>query len=212
MVLIAGIFCCVGSARSTQLYSEDAVVEYVEIIPEEPSTQAKILQFQNDILVEEPEETVELMEEVVEEEPESSEPVDETVYYDAIPLTNDEQRSLLNACKEYSVPYALALGLIDTETRFSNIYGDNGNSHGYMQIQPRWHGERMSRLGVPDLMVPEGNFMVGLDYLSELYRKYGDWGAALTAYNRGSYPGYYTYYAYDVLSNRDRWQNVVGVE
>jgi hypothetical protein len=138
-----------------------------------------------------------------------SETVEEDRFNDAIPLSHDEQELLRDACKEFDVPYALALGLIETETNFRNITGDNGNSSGYMQIQKRWHGERMERLGVTDLMDPGGNFRVGLDFLTEQYNKYGDWGIALTVYNNGSYPGYITNYANIVLSRYANWQELV---
>ena len=130
---------------------------------------------------------------------------------DTVPLSFDEQEKLQAACEEFDVPYALALGLIEVESDFRNILGDNGASTGYMQIQKRWHKDRMERLGVNDLSDPEGNFRVGLDYLSELYRKYGSWEMALTVYNRGHNPGYITRYAYRVLESYEKWQNVVDV-
>ena len=40
---------------------------------------------------------------------------------DDIPLSYDEQETLQKACIEFDVPYALALGLIDTETNFNNF-------------------------------------------------------------------------------------------
>ena len=131
---------------------------------------------------------------------------------DGIPLDYDEQQFLMNACEEFGVPYALALGLIEKETNFRNVTGDGGNSYGYMQIQQRYHTARMEQLGVTDLMDPEGNFRVGLDYLSELYDQYGDWGTALTAYNMGHDPGYLTDYAYSVLDNSENWQSVIDGE
>ena len=135
--------------------------------------------------------------------------IEEDLFNDAIPLSRDEQELLWDACEEFGVPYALALGLIETETNFRNITGDNGNSSGYMQIQRRFHGDRMDRLGVTDLMDPGGNFRVGLDFLTEQYNKYGDWGIALTVYNNGSYPGYITNYANVVLTRYANWQELV---
>lgn len=101
-----------------------------------------------------------------------------------IPLTTEEQASLWGACEEFGVPYELALAVIWTETRYQNITGDGGDSLGYMQIQPRWHKERMDRLGVSDLMEPEGNFRVGCLILSELLAG-GETEDALTRYNTG---------------------------
>lgn len=135
--------------------------------------------------------------------------IEEDYFNEQIPLNRDEQELLWDACEEFGVPYALALGLIETETNFRNITGDNGNSSGYMQIQRRFHGDRMDRLGVTDLMDPGGNFRVGLDFLTEQYNKYGDWGIALTVYNNGSYPGYITNYANVVLTRYANWQELV---
>lgn len=126
-----------------------------------------------------------------------------------IPLTNEEQVFLQSACEEFEVPYALALGLIEQETDFRNIICDNGASTGYMQVQKKWHWDRMERLGVTDLSEPNGNFRVGLDYLSELYGKYEDWSLALTVYNMGHNPGYITDYAKNVMGNYERWQELL---
>lgn len=109
------------------------------------------------------------------------------VYYPDIPLDISTQEQLWSACEETGCPYELALSVIYTETRYQNIIGDNGNSIGYMQIQPRWHKARMERLGVTDLSDPLSNFRVGCDLLAELIAKYGV-EEALTCYNTGS-PG-----------------------
>ena len=45
--------------------------------------------------------------------------------------------------------------------------GDVHESFGLMQIQPKWHEDRMRRLGVTDLLDPEQNVRVGADLLSE---------------------------------------------
>lgn len=138
-------------------------------------------------------------------------PVEQIEYNDDIPLSHEEQGWLQSACKEFEVPYALALGLIEKETHFQNVVGDDGASTGYMQIQQKWHWDRMNRLGVTDLLDPEGNFQVGCDFLSELYGKYGDWSLALTVYNMGHNPGYITKYAYDVMGNYARWQETTQI-
>ena len=106
-------------------------------------------------------------------------------YRDEIPLTYLEQDLLQTACAESGVDYALALAVIERETNFRNIPGDDGASAGYMQVQKRWHQERMERLGVDDLMDPFGNFRVGCDFLAECL---GRWplAEALGYYNSGS--------------------------
>ena len=114
-----------------------------------------------------------------------------------VPLDDETQAFLRAACDESGVPYELALAVIRKESAFQNIIGDNGDSVGYMQIQPRWHKERMERLGVTDLRDPFSNFRVGCDYLAELLERY-PLEDALTAYNSGS-PGN-SDYAKDVIS------------
>lgn len=133
-------------------------------------------------------------------------PMEENRFCDDIPLTHEEQEWLQDACEEFDVPYALALGIIEKETNFRNITGDNGASTGYMQIQKRWHQDRMERLDVTDLLDPSGNFRVGCDYLSEIYMKYEDWSLTLTVYNMGHDPGFVTNYAKEVLENYAHWQ------
>lgn len=64
--------------------------------------------------------------------------------------------------------------------------GDSGESIGLMQIQPKWHGERMARLGVTDLMDPYQNVLTGCDILAEKLAEYGNLHDALSAYNAGS--------------------------
>ena len=104
-----------------------------------------------------------------------------------VPLDGETQALLHAACEEAGITYELALAVIRKETGFQNVMGDNGNSYGYMQIQPRWHKDRMERLGVTDLTDPYSNFRVGCDFLAELLSKY-TLEEALTAYNSGK-PG-----------------------
>ena len=71
-----------------------------------------------------------------------------------------------------------------------------------MQIQAKWHLQRMIKLNCTNLFDQYQNITVGIDYLSELYNQYGcDYGKALTAYNRGSYQGTVTEYAKEILKN-----------
>ena len=116
------------------------------------------------------------------------EPEDAFRYYEHIPFEYDMQRLLWAACEETGCPYELALAVIFRESTYRNVSGDSGNSIGYMQVQPRWHQERMDRLGVTDLSDPLSNFRVGCDLLAELIEKYESVESALTCYNTGS-PG-----------------------
>lgn len=122
--------------------------------------------------------------------------VEQGYFREDVPLDYETQAFLRAACDESGVEYELALAVIWRETTFRNVVGDNGNSFGYMQVQPRWHGDRMARLGVTDLMDPFSNFRVGCDYLADLLKDY-DLPTALTFYNTGN-PGH-NQYADDVI-------------
>ena len=103
-----------------------------------------------------------------------------------VPLDNETQILLRAACDEFGVEYELALAVIWKETTFRNIMGDEGKAYGYFQVWPRWHSDRMAKLGVTDLNDPYSNFRVGLDYLAELIDAYdGNVEMALMAYNAG---------------------------
>ena len=124
---------------------------------------------------------------------------------DDVPLDAETQRLLYKACGETGIRYELALAVIWQETDFRNIVGDGGDSIGYMQVQPRWHSERMERLGVSDLADPYGNFLVACDFLSELLEKH-DLTDALTKYNSGKTGN--SQYAENVLN----YMNILTME
>lgn len=104
-------------------------------------------------------------------------------FYD-VPLDTDLQQLLWEACEESGIDMSLALAVIWEETDYRNIIGDDGASFGYMQVQQKWHEDRMARLGVTDLMDPASNFRTGCDYLAELLETY-PLANALAFYNSG---------------------------
>lgn len=126
------------------------------------------------------------------------------VYRTDIPLDAREQDALIEACREFDVPYELALAVIWQETDYQNIVGDNGNSMGYMQLQPLWVWPEMEELGVTDLMGPADNFRVGCCLLGRYIETHGIEGG-LTRYNTGS-PGW-SAYAEEVL---EKWEVLKG--
>ena len=64
--------------------------------------------------------------------------------------------------------------------------GDNGESIGLMQIQPKHHQKRMEELGIVSLFDPQENVILGCSILSDLYDKYGNYEDALSVYNSGN--------------------------
>lgn len=121
---------------------------------------------------------IEVYSEEFEEEPE--------VQYFDVSLSPDLQDYIFEVCDRYSIDPAVIVTMIERESRFkADSIGDNGRSFGLMQIQKRWHGERMERLGVTDLLDPKQNILVGTDYLHELLGEMKGMTWALMAYNGG---------------------------
>lgn len=122
-----------------------------------------------------------------------------------IPLSPELQIALQGAAKEFSVDYYVMVSIIERETNFQNLIGDDGRSTGYCQIQRRWWGDLMQEIGAADLTDPVDNFRTGsaiLRYLTDLYE--GDITDALTAYNTGH--GGDSAYARGILEAADRWR------
>lgn len=91
-----------------------------------------------------------------------------------VPLPDDLQDYLIATAHSYGLDPALAIAVIWRESCYqSDAIGDNGQAIGLMQIQPRWHRDRMDRLGVTDLTDPRDNILVGCDILSEVIGQYG---------------------------------------
>lgn len=62
----------------------------------------------------------------------------------------------------------------------------NGGDTGYMQVNKKWHKDRMDKLGVKDLTDGYSNILVGTDYLAELAEEYEDISLVLMKYNGDS--------------------------
>ena len=89
--------------------------------------------------------------------------------------------------RKYRLDSRIVKALIEEESGWlETAEGDGGESIGLMQIQERWHRERMQRLGVTDLYDPKQNVKVGCDILAELLGKYGNYKDALSVYNSGN--------------------------
>jgi hypothetical protein len=107
-------------------------------------------------------------------------------YFD-VPLDEDLQDYIFMLCKENYIDPEIVIAMIWRESNFNpNCVGDNGNSLGLMQVQPRFHSERMERLGCTDLIDPYQNILVGVDFLSELMGRGEPIEWVLMAYNGGA--------------------------
>ena len=107
---------------------------------------------------------------------------------DPVPIAQLETNNHIDKiAKRYGLNPDIVKALIEEESGWlASAEGDNGNSIGLMQIQERWHKERLTRLGITNLYDPEQNVTVGCDILSELLNKYGNYEDALSVYNSGN--------------------------
>lgn len=60
---------------------------------------------------------------------------------------------------------------------------ENGGCVGIMQVCPKWHKDRMDRLGVTDLTDTRQNMAVAVDYLADLVQDEEDMEEALMRYH-----------------------------
>lgn len=120
-----------------------------------------------------------------------------------VPLSEDLQLHVIQTSEAHNIDPAVIIGVIWKESTYNaEAVGDSGNSLGLMQIQPRWHGARMDRLGCSDLLDPFQNVTVGVDILAGLIDKYdGNISMALMAYNAGEGGAYSYWFSAGVYSN-----------
>lgn len=150
------------------------------------------------------------------------EPTQTMMLFDC-PLDLELQKHIVDTCGNYGIVPELVFAMIDQESDFdAAAMGDNGNSLGLLQIQQRYHKERMAKLGCTDLLDPFQNVQVGVDFLAELYDKYGDIEMALVAYNCGvtgakenyfDHGQYWSVYSQEVLEQAtDYLRGMIEVE
>lgn len=109
------------------------------------------------------------------------------------------------AGQAYSICPELLQAVIEAESGGDPDAVGGAGEIGLMQVDPGYHQGRALHLSVYNLFDPEGNILVGADYLAELFQEYGDVGTVLMAYNgtenaaeRGSC-GEYTEYAEKIM-------------
>ena len=147
------------------------------------------------------EETVETVAESIQHEIVSTEATEvSTVLYD-VPLGKDLQMHIISEAEARGIDPAIIMAMAYKESTYrTDAIGDGGKSYGLLQVQPRWHYERMQKLGCTDLLDPFQNVTVAIDYLADQIARYGDLAKGLTAYNQGSYNGAITNYAKVVMA------------
>lgn len=120
-----------------------------------------------------------------------------------VPLDYDLQVYIIQTCEELNIDAAVVMAMIFYESSYqADAIGDGGDSLGLMQIQERWHKERMERLDVTNLLHPYQNVTVGIDFLAELIDEYdGNVEKALICYNTGRAGAQEHFFQYGIYSN-----------
>ena len=100
----------------------------------------------------------------------------------------DVPEEIERAAEKYGAEYHVSPELIESMAWFESNYNPYDVSPtgciGILQVNPRWHGERMERLGVYDLYDVDGNIHCGVDYLVEILENdTEELAAALAIYN-----------------------------
>lgn len=86
--------------------------------------------------------------------------------------------------KQYGISPKLLKAIAKVESgEQSGIVGDDGESVGLFQIQPKWHMQRLKE--GESLLDPEVNTRIACEILTEIMAKYGTLDEVLTVYNAG---------------------------
>lgn len=137
-------------------------------------------------------------------------PVRQTYPRYDVPLDSYQQETLYNACREWGVPYELALAVCWRETGYRDLVttNDTGTYYGMMAVQGASAKRYMEQCGVEYLNSEEDRLRVGCCILGYYLDQYDSTHRALMAYNAG--PGtaerqwaigvYYTTYTIDVMN------------
>ncbi|SHI44517.1 transglycosylase SLT domain-containing protein [Parasporobacterium paucivorans] len=104
------------------------------------------------------------------------------------PIGEEFDQWLYQYCSDKEISPYLVLAIIEYESDYDAlVIGDQGKSYGLMQIQIRFHADRMAKYGytASDMLQPIPNVIVGVDYLLELISKGNGIEWALSAFNGG---------------------------
>lgn len=134
--------------------------------------------------------TVEQMEDVTVTEPEVElqAPANEEAEWQTH-ISKEYLSYIEEICESYNICPAVVIALIEAESDGNPNDVSKRGAIGLMQVVPKWHWERMEKLGVTDLFDPYSNILAGVDFLAELFRKYQDLPTVLMCYNEGEYHG-----------------------
>ena len=133
--------------------------------------------------------------------------------YDNVPLDVEMQTYIIDLCEQYSIRPEIIFAMIQRESEFNaETIGDNGQSFGLMQIQPRWHYSTMLELNCTNLLDAKQNVTVGISILADFIAEGKGIEWALMAYNAGASnademaaQSIISEYASDVINLAENW-------
>ncbi len=105
-------------------------------------------------------------------------------YFEKVPLSNSDQDIIYECAEKYGLNPALVFAVIETESSFNKNIGINSsNCAGLMQMNLTYSKPYgVTKNNYSDVYT---NVNGGCMLLAEKYKKYGNWDAALMAYNLG---------------------------
>lgn len=122
-----------------------------------------------------------------------------------IPISIPEQIEIAKIAEFYEIDPVLLFAIAYSETNFTpEAVGDNGNSLGMYQIQPRWWKTEMNLHDILESTV------AACEILSYLYANYHDTIFVLNAYNTGN-PNKYNGYSTKVMHCYDEIYSTIMI-
>lgn len=95
-------------------------------------------------------------------------------------------RYIEEASQRYNVPPALISSVIGAESSGQPGAVSRAGAGGLMQLMPDTFADLQKTYNLgPDRMNPQTNIQAGTAYLGQLYKQFGSWSDALSAYNAG---------------------------
>ena len=88
-------------------------------------------------------------------------------------------------CKGNNIRYSLVLALIEAESGYHYDAVSAANDIGYMQVNYKWHMDKMEGMKEKALYNPYVNIRIGIEYLSELQEIFSTEAGMLTGYKYG---------------------------
>lgn len=130
-------------------------------------------------------------------------------YMVGLAATEQVVQAAYAAAGEVGLDPLLLLAVAAVESSFNPLAESVVGAKGLMQIIPRWHREKLERLGGDEaLFDPEANILLGAHILKEYVHRTGTLEAGLQFYN-GAFFDSTAQYARKVLAERSRLEQVV---